>query len=77
MLKFIPSLSWVGRHRILEETLAATGNDLCRVRMEELLEEGKNLVHSMRKDPKYLLWQLNMMRWMENPMAFAPGRQPR
>ena len=42
--------------------------------MEEILEEGKNLVHSMRKDPKYLLWQLNMMRWMENPMAFAPGR---
>ena len=77
VLKFIPSLSWVGRHRILEETLAATGNDLCCVRMGEILEEGKNLVHSMRKDPKYLIWQLSMMRWMENPMAFAPGRQPR
>ena len=74
VLPFIPSLSWVGRHRILEETLAATGNDLCRVRMGEILEEGKNLVHSMRKDPKYLLWQLSMMRWMENPMAFVPGR---
>ena len=73
-LPFIQSLSWAGRHRVLEETLAATGNDLCRVRMEEILEEGKNLVHSMRKDPKYLLWQLSMMRWMENPMAFAPGR---
>ena len=67
-------MSWVGRHRVLEETLAATGNDLCRVRMEEILEEGKNLVHAMRKDPKYLLWQLRMMRWMENPMAFVPGR---
>lgn len=74
VLPFIPSLSWVGRHRVLEETLAATGNDLCRVRMEEIFEEGKNLVHAMRKDPKYLLWQLSMMRWMENPMAFVPGR---
>ena len=71
---FIQSLSWWGRHRTLEETYAATGNDLCRVRMEEILEEGKNQVHAMRKDPKYLLWQLRMMRWMENPMAFAPGR---
>lgn len=73
-LHFIESLSWVGRHRVLEETYAATGNDLCRVRMEEILEEGKSRVHAMRKDPKYLLWQLRMMRWMENPMAFAPGR---
>lgn len=73
-LPFIESLSWVGRHRVLEETYAATGNDLCRVRMEEILEEGKSSVHAMRKDPKYLLWQLSMMRWMENPMAFAPGR---
>ena len=73
-LPFIESLSWVGRHRVLEETYAATGNDLCRVRMEEILEEGKSRVHAMRKDPKYLLWQLRMMRWMDNPMAFVPGR---